>query len=55
MPRQLGVVIPLLSGLELPLTMTVASRTETSSDVEVRGNIGFAVDTALLTKLFLDP
>jgi hypothetical protein len=42
---QIKFVLPLLQGLELPISITVANRTELIDETEVRGLIGISVDT----------
>lgn len=48
---QAKVTIPIADGIELPLSMTVANRSELVDEAEVRGLIGFTVDTARLRPL----
>lgn len=48
---QLKVAVPLpgfLSGLELPISVTLANRTELIDEAEVRANVGFTVDLSKL-------
>ena len=45
------MAIPLFDGIELPLSMTVANRTELIDEVVVRGLIGFTFDTTRLLAL----
>lgn len=47
---QLKFVLPLLEGLELPISLTVANRTELVDETEVRGLVGFTLDTASFLK-----
>jgi hypothetical protein len=46
------MAIPIVSGFELPLSVTWANRTELINESEVRGQIGFSVDTSRLASLF---
>jgi hypothetical protein len=48
---QLKVVIPILDGIEIPMSMTVASRTDLVDEAEVRGLVGFTVDVSRLIPL----
>ena len=49
---KLNVPLPgALSGLKIPLSFTVANRTELIDETELRGNVGFTVDFAKLQSL----
>jgi hypothetical protein len=48
---QLKLTVPILDGFELPISMTIANRTELVDETEVRGLVGFTVDTARLAPL----
>jgi hypothetical protein len=48
---QLKVNLPIpriesLAGFEIPLSLTIANRSELINETEVRGTIGFTVDTS---------
>jgi hypothetical protein len=45
---QLKVTFPLWDGLEVPVSFTVANRTELVDETEVRGLVGFSLDTTRL-------
>lgn len=45
---QVKVTLPVLDGIDVPLSMTVASRSEFIDEAEVRGQIGFTADVARL-------
>ena len=49
---QAKVSIPLLPGVELPLSVTYASRTELIKEADVRGKFGFTFDVARIAKAF---
>ena len=49
---QLKVTIPIFDGVELPVSLTVANRTELVKETEVLGLLGFTVDTTRLLRLF---
>lgn len=49
---QAKVSIPLLPGVELPLSITYASRTELIKEADVRGKFGFTFDVARIAKAF---
>lgn len=42
---QAKIVIPLATGVDLPISMTYASRSEYIDEEEVRGNFGISIDT----------
>jgi hypothetical protein len=43
---QAKLTIPLVEGITLPISVTVANRSELIDESEVRGNVGFSVDTS---------
>ena len=45
---QAKIILPVFEGVELPLSITVANRTELVKETNVRGQIGFTLDTSLL-------
>ncbi len=45
---QLKLSIPIATGLELPITLTAANRSELIDEEEIRAHIGFTVDTSKL-------
>jgi hypothetical protein len=47
------VKIPIAEGIDLPLSLTYANRTELIKDKDVRGQFGFTIDTAKLFRAFL--
>jgi hypothetical protein len=46
------LVLPVLEGVEIPISVTVANRTELVSENDVRGLVGFTVDTTQLLAAF---
>ena len=51
---QAKLVIPLLPGMELPISVSVANRTELVNEKDVRGRFGFTFDFAKALKAFRD-
>lgn len=49
---QVKLVIPVLDGVELPLSVTFANRTELIEEEDVRGHFGFTLDIARLVDAF---
>jgi len=49
---QAKVSIPLLPGVEIPLSVTYASRTEFIKEADVRGKFGFTFDVARIAQAF---
>jgi hypothetical protein len=47
------LTIPIADGIEFPISVTYANRTELIKEKEVRGQFGFTVDTARLIRAFL--
>lgn len=47
------VKIPLIAGVDLPISLTYANRTELINEKDVRGQFGFTFDTAKLLRTFL--
>ena len=47
------VKIPIAEGIDLPLSLTYANRTELIKEKDVRGQFGFTIDTAKLFRAFL--
>ena len=47
------VKIPLLEGIDFPISLTYANRTELINERDVRGQFGFTFDTAKLLRAFL--
>ena len=45
---QIKLKIPITDGIELPISLTFANRTELIDESEVRGQIGFTIDTSRL-------
>lgn len=49
---QAKLSIPIVDGVSLPLSATIANRTEFVDETEVRGILGFTVDTSRLAQVF---
>jgi len=49
---QVKLTLPLFDGVSLPLSFSVANRTELIKESEVRGRFGFTIDFAKLAKAF---
>ena len=45
---QAKFVLPVMYGVELPISVTVASRTDLIDETDVRGQVGFTIDTAAI-------
>lgn len=48
---KLAIPVPYLDGFELPLSLTLANRTDLVDETDVRGLVGFTLDTAQLAPL----
>lgn len=48
---QVKLVVPFLNGITLPISVTVANRSEFVEETEVRGIMGFTIDTSRLSEL----
>jgi hypothetical protein len=51
---QAKLTIPLLAGMEIPLSVSVANRTEFVNEKEVKGKFGFTFDVSKVMKAFRD-
>ncbi len=47
------VKIPIAEGIDFPISLTYANRTELIKEKDVRGQFGFSIDTAKLFRAFL--
>ena len=47
------ITIPIADGIEFPISLTYANRTELIKEKEVKGQFGFTVDTARLIRAFV--
>jgi len=50
---QAKITLPIADGIEFPVSVTYANRTELIDEKEVRGQFGFTLDTARLIRAFL--
>jgi len=51
---QAKLTIPFLPGMELPISVSVANRTEFLQEKEVKGKFGFTFDISKVLKAFRD-